>query len=222
MPKSRRRKRARTRVVMSADVRDELEGQRQAFRMKFGRDPGPGDPVFFDPDEDEPTQISSVKFDADVLEAMRKAEMPPQFVYAFKKTGLMGFGDLSAWPADRREEWHLAVEEYFALTAASAGQSAPDPRAWNTEIPELQACPITREDHDQVMECLRAFAPIQARGMTVAARMELAAALLAGTCSAAYHSAAAQGASEEGPARFATFEDLVLRRARELYAQGRA
>jgi hypothetical protein len=29
----------------------------------------------------------------------------------------------------------------------------------------------------------------------------------------------AHGVAEEGPARYATFEDLVLRRAREIYAQ---
>jgi hypothetical protein len=71
--------------------------------------------------------------DADVLDAMRKAQIALQFVYAFKKTGLMGFGDLSAWPADRRDEWLAAVEEYTALSAASAGQSA-------TRSGDLVAC----------------------------------------------------------------------------------
>jgi hypothetical protein len=71
-----------------------------------------------------------------VLDAMRKAQIAMQFVYAFKKTGLMGFGDLSAWPADRREEWLAAVEEYTALSAASAGQSA-------TRSGDLWAMPTT-------------------------------------------------------------------------------
>jgi len=34
-----------------AILRDRLK----QFREKFGRDPGPGDPVFFDPSKDEPT-----------------------------------------------------------------------------------------------------------------------------------------------------------------------
>jgi len=131
---------------------------------------------------------------------------------------------MSAWPADRRKEWDAAVAEYLALQKLAEGKTRPDPRLWHTEIPELEACPISREDHERVMECLRACAPVQGRepGMSVFARMELAAALLADACSSAYRSAAAQGAPDEGPARYAAFEDLVLRRAREIYAQGRA
>ena len=35
-----------------------LEQQRQLFIEKFGREPGPNDPIFFDADEDEPTPIT--------------------------------------------------------------------------------------------------------------------------------------------------------------------
>lgn len=45
-----------------------LEEHRQAFREKFGREPGPGDPVFFDPDADEPRRLDPVK----VRREMRK------------------------------------------------------------------------------------------------------------------------------------------------------
>ena len=31
-----------------------LEGRIKAFREKFGCEPGPGDPIFFDPDADQP------------------------------------------------------------------------------------------------------------------------------------------------------------------------
>jgi hypothetical protein len=54
MPKSRRRKpgkRSRvTKVAITDRTRAILEAQQQRFREKFGRDPGPSDPVFFDPD----------------------------------------------------------------------------------------------------------------------------------------------------------------------------
>jgi hypothetical protein len=221
MPKSRGRKNKKHTIVrMTPRVFDAVSEQRSAFVKKFGREPGPGDPLFFDPDADEPTQMSPVKFEAEVLEAMRKTGTPPEFVYAYRKTGLLGIGDQSAWPPERRREWEEAIREYFALETSV--KSAPDPRAWNTEIPELLASPLSREDHEQVLECIRAIAPAQARGMTVFARMELAAALLADACSSAYESAEAQGVTAQGPARYALFEDLALRRARELYAQGRA
>jgi len=71
-------------------VQDALQQQRNAFREKFGRDPVDGDPVFFDPDADTPVEISSVRMEAGLLEAMRRAGTPPHIVYAFRKTGLLG------------------------------------------------------------------------------------------------------------------------------------
>jgi hypothetical protein len=50
--------------------------QRKAFRRKFGRDWQPNDPVFFDPDKDEPAFISEEKMMGDLLSAMRKAGTP--------------------------------------------------------------------------------------------------------------------------------------------------
>jgi hypothetical protein len=38
-------------------VYEALLDQRKAFIDKFGREPGPGDPVIFDPDKDVPTPI---------------------------------------------------------------------------------------------------------------------------------------------------------------------
>jgi hypothetical protein len=39
---------------MTPEVYAALKEQREAFRKKFGRDPGPGDPVIFDPLADKP------------------------------------------------------------------------------------------------------------------------------------------------------------------------
>jgi hypothetical protein len=36
----------------------DMEAQRKLFREKFGRDPGPHDPLFFDPDADEPRPMT--------------------------------------------------------------------------------------------------------------------------------------------------------------------
>jgi hypothetical protein len=143
MAKSRRRKKAKTRVVqMTPELHAALKEQREAFRKKFGRDPGPGDPVLFDPDADEPTPLTEVasdsEFDPEVLEAMRKAGTPPEFLYAHRKTGLIGVeGMTENWPADRRKEWDNAVREYFLIEEASKRPDRPDPSEWSTEIPEL-------------------------------------------------------------------------------------
>jgi len=141
MPKSRHRKKRKARlpagvVKMTPEVHAILLAQQEAFRKKFGRDPGPDDPVFFDPDSDQPTKISAVQIEAQMLEAMRKSGAPPQFIYAYQKTGLLLKEDSPASPRDR-QAWEAAIEEYFVIEAAQANTDKSDPREWKTEIPEL-------------------------------------------------------------------------------------
>src|SRR5215470_19333745 len=113
--------------------------------------------------------------EAAILAAMQKADLPPEFAYAYKKTGLLGLAeDKSLWPPEHINEWNDAVDEYRVI------QARPDrPKGWNTLIPELLISPFTQQDYDQVRECTLALSPIEARGMKVVTRIELAAALLA-------------------------------------------
>ncbi len=71
-----------------------MQGQFQRFREKFGRDPGPDDPVFFDPDADTPQELA-------------------EKVYAYRKTGLIvteqNWGLLSK---EQQQEWEAAIAEY--------------------------------------------------------------------------------------------------------------
>jgi hypothetical protein len=156
--------------------------------------------------------------DVAILAAMHKADLPPEFSYAYRKTGLLGLAeDKSAWPRESIKEWNDAVDEYRAIQAASA---RPDkPKGWNTQITELLTSPFAQLDYDQVKECVSAIAPIEARGMKVITRIELAAALLCSACDHAYISGEEE-AKGDGPKLFALTEELVLRRAREIYAQG--
>ena len=83
MPKSRRRKKKpqtalpRGVVPMTPRVHDALIEQRKAFTEKFGREPGPGDPVFFDPDKDVPTPIDADRLDADLEKVLRESGIDP-------------------------------------------------------------------------------------------------------------------------------------------------
>jgi hypothetical protein len=47
---------------MHPDVHSALLEQRAAFVEKFGREPGPNDPVFFDPDADTPQPFPCEKY----------------------------------------------------------------------------------------------------------------------------------------------------------------
>jgi hypothetical protein len=66
-------------------VREAIDIQIQRFRDKFGRDPGPEDPIFFDPNADTP-QFYSPDGMADIkqqmVEAMMKANINPATIHA--------------------------------------------------------------------------------------------------------------------------------------------
>jgi len=73
-------------VPLNAEARNELERavavQREKFIAKFGREPGPDDPSFFDLGEDTLRE--------DTADAMRAAGIAPALIYAYEETGLIG------------------------------------------------------------------------------------------------------------------------------------
>jgi hypothetical protein len=104
------------RTRLNKEAEQALEDQTKAFIAKFGRAPGPNDPIFFDPDSDVPRPYPEEKLKAEMLAAMRDAGIPPQFIYAYERTGVFvnenGYKSLS--PADRRE-YNASIDEYFRL-----------------------------------------------------------------------------------------------------------
>jgi hypothetical protein len=165
--------------------------------------------------------MSSVRMQADILEALRKAGTPPEIAYAYRKTGLLSLGgDMSLWPKEHVEEWEAAVAEHHLIEKAKQ-ESGPKPEGWNTEIPELLVSDFSEEDFAHVRACLKAMAPVEgSRPMKLAARIELAAAVLATACDHAFESAHGTGTPERAEFLYEKAEELVIRRARELYAQG--
>jgi len=87
VPKSRGGKTRLHRGVfpMTPRVHAALLEQRKAFIEKFGREPGPGDPVFFDPDKDVPTPIGPERMHADLEKALRDSGIDPEKAEAFRK-----------------------------------------------------------------------------------------------------------------------------------------
>jgi integrase len=108
-------------VRIDKRTREALETQREAFRIKFGREPGPGDPLFFDPNADEPRPLEAEGVAAEVVKAMEEAGIHPRLVHAFRRTGLL----VTEENIDRlgpRElaEWKAALEEYDDLIGLSS------------------------------------------------------------------------------------------------------
>ena len=68
-------------------VMEALRDQRRQFVEKFGREPGPGDPLFFDPDADTPQQITPEKDFADFRAVVRKAGVDEAYADAYEELG---------------------------------------------------------------------------------------------------------------------------------------
>jgi hypothetical protein len=90
-----------------------LKKQIALFREKFGREPKPDEPLFFDPDADVPRRLQLEPMEADIVKAMREAKIHPSLIYAFEKTGrLLSATTLKKLPKADQAEWHAALAEY--------------------------------------------------------------------------------------------------------------
>jgi len=79
-------------VTMTPKLEEILKEQRKLFIRKFGREPGPDDPLFFDPDADTPqfiTEQTRGRLIEQMVEAMRNAGIDEGYIYAYRKTGLL-------------------------------------------------------------------------------------------------------------------------------------
>jgi hypothetical protein len=93
-------------------LREMMESQARRFRDKFGRDPRPEDPIFFDPDADEPLPRELDTVAREMTEGLRQAGretgVDPALVEAWCELGyvvtednrhLFSAGDIVAWEA---------------------------------------------------------------------------------------------------------------------------
>jgi len=97
-----------------AETLAELFGR---FREKFGRDPGPNDPIFFDPHSDQPLPLGRESLNemwerlADAM--VCQGEITPETAYAMKKTGLLVTDKTKSLLREAElDEWNDALEEY--------------------------------------------------------------------------------------------------------------
>jgi hypothetical protein len=96
------------------------------FREKFGREPGPEDPLFFDPASSVPGFLS-VESQEDTWRALVQAAgasgIDPALVYAMNKTGRIGTEQNMRFLTDAEiQEWNDAVDEYHQMIASGNTQ----------------------------------------------------------------------------------------------------
>jgi hypothetical protein len=118
--------------LVPPEVELALEERLACFRAKFGRDPAPNDPIFFDPDSDQPVPLPREALNemwnrlADAM--VCQGEMTAEDAYAMKKTGYLVTEQTKHLLSDTQlAEWNDAVEEYGctkAIKLRMASQSA--------------------------------------------------------------------------------------------------
>lgn len=101
-------------VHMPPAAADAIRAQYRRFERKFGRPPGPDDPIFFDPDSDEPAPLSLLDAERESTGMLEAAGVHPAWIYANQHTGgLLPRPDGTfADPANTRD-WDQAIERYL-------------------------------------------------------------------------------------------------------------
>src|SRR4051794_9333594 len=93
-------------IPMTDDMAEVLQIQRQKFIDRFGREPGPDDPIFFD--LPHPEHVEHM-----MAEDMKAAGIDPAIIHAFEKTGRLVTADNQHLiPEKDLEAWDAAIREY--------------------------------------------------------------------------------------------------------------
>jgi hypothetical protein len=103
---------------MGPEFAEMMKLQLEAFRQKFGREPEPDEPIFFDEDADYPTPTPAIPRE-EFARAMLAGGIRPVVAYSFWKTGFIvnevGYDNMSDQDRDELED---AGNEWLALSDA--------------------------------------------------------------------------------------------------------
>ena len=114
MGKQSRKKRERRSINMDDRTAKVVEEQLESFRAKFGREPRPGEPLFFDPSHPTPRRLQVEPMEAQMVATMREANIAPHLIHAFERTGrLVGESNKHLFSKEDLAEWEDAIDEYF-------------------------------------------------------------------------------------------------------------
>jgi hypothetical protein len=84
-----------------------IEEQREHFKKVFGREPTPDDPFV-------PGVVSEKELEEATIEFLIKSGAPPEYIYAYQKTGLLVTEfNVNLIPDKDLEEWNSACREFI-------------------------------------------------------------------------------------------------------------
>ena len=103
-------------IPINHETAEVIAKQKKLFREQFGREPGPDDPLFFDPGVAAPQFLSDESTDEiwkSLLQAAGDSGIDPAIVYAMNKTGrIVTEANLEFLSDSELQEWNDAVNEY--------------------------------------------------------------------------------------------------------------
>ena len=103
-------------IPLTPELIEMLKLQKQRFVKKFGREPGPNDPVFFNEAADSPQFPNEAEFQAEFDEILDRAQaegVDPAKIYASRKTRrLVTDHNLKFLTQEEIDEWNAAIAEY--------------------------------------------------------------------------------------------------------------
>jgi hypothetical protein len=112
-------------IPISHETAEIIAQQKKLFREQFGREPGPDDPLFFDPGVAAPQFLSDESIDEiwKKLQAAGDSGIDPAIVYAMNKTGRIVTETNVHFLTDAElQEWNDAVDEYHQKVEAGEAQ----------------------------------------------------------------------------------------------------
>jgi hypothetical protein len=109
---------------MDPDTTVKFQAQLRAFEDKFGRPPGPDDPVFFDPDADEPRPMPVAGMERSTTAMLQAVGVCGAWIYACQHTdGLLPRPDGTFNTDADAREWNDAIDRYLR---AHPGETVDD------------------------------------------------------------------------------------------------
>lgn len=110
-------------IEVPGELAEMLDAQIALFEEKFGRPPGPDDPLFFDPNADTPQHIdaeqSVEEYTQAVMQAMAEAGLDPAIVHAFGELGyIVTEQNEHMFSLAELDEWEAAVARHRGGRAA--------------------------------------------------------------------------------------------------------
>src|SRR5580658_2320359 len=113
-------------IPINQETAEIIAQQKKLFREQFGREPGPDDPLFFDPDGAAPQFLSDERTDEiwkSLLQAAGDSGIDPAIIYAMNKTGrIVTETNVHLLTDAELQEWNDAVDEYHQKVEAGETQ----------------------------------------------------------------------------------------------------